>query len=84
MHLINLLLLATAVVAGPKVDYSSPRSVSALRSKLSGLNCQLGSQAVEKLKAVGTTISSRSCVDAVGAFDDVVIDIETLLLTQPY
>ena len=71
MHLFNLLLLATAVVAGPKADNSSPRTVSALRSKLSSLDCKLETQAVEKLKAVETNNSSTSCVDAVGAFDHV-------------
>ena len=82
MRLINLLLLATAVIASPNVDYSSPRTISALHTKLSGLDCQLGPQAVEKLKAVDTNTSSRSCVDAVSAFDHVVVGIVPHLLIK--
>lgn len=85
MHLFNVLLLATfAVSSSPKVDYSSPGTVSALRSKLSGLDCRLGTQAVEKLKAVDSDISSRTCVDAVRAFNHVVDPMVSLLLIEIY
>ena len=61
MHAFTLLASATLVLASQSVDFSSPNSISSLRTKLGNLAYHVGASVAAELESARFNASSSSC-----------------------
>ncbi|KAG6988964.1 hypothetical protein G7Y79_00067g095790 [Physcia stellaris] len=62
MHAFTLLAPATLVLASQSVDFSSPKTISSLRTRLGNLDYHLGASVAAELEKTRFNASSSSCL----------------------